>query len=91
MVNKGTEKYIDYDIRGQICPSCLLMTLNEVNQNQDELKSGQVMLRVKTDNRHATSTIPGAVENMGYSVAVNKLDSHYEIIVAGKNMSHFSG
>ena len=73
---------MEYDICGQICPSCLLMTLNEINQHQDAIRSGQMVFRVKTDNRQATATIPNAVRNMGYLVDVEKVSGHYEIVIS---------
>jgi TusA-related sulfurtransferase len=67
-----SEELIEIDIRGQICPSCLLTTLREVNRRQAELRRGEVTLQVKTDSRDATATIPAALGNMGYPVAVEK-------------------
>lgn len=74
-----TVRLIELDIRGQICPSCLLTTLREVNQHQTELKRGETGLQVRTDSREATSTIPEAVGNMGYAVTVEKAEGHYVI------------
>lgn len=78
-----TEALIEIDIRGQICPSCLLTTLREVNQHQAALKRGDLTLQVKTDSRDATSTIPAAVGNMGYPVAVEKVPAGYYLIRIG--------
>jgi len=74
---------IEIDIRGQICPSCLLTTLREVNQYQAALRRADVALEVKTDSRDATSTIPAAVGNMGYPVAVDKAPEGYYLIRIG--------
>lgn len=70
---------IEIDIRGQICPSCLLTTLREVNRHQADLKRGATALRVRTDSREATATIPEAVGHMGYAVTVDKDQGHYLI------------
>ena len=67
---------IELDIRGQICPSTLLVALREMNNNIDELNSGSVRLFIKTDNRDATNTIPEAAENMGFQVTVSKSAEH---------------
>lgn len=83
MEQKGAN-LIEYDIRGQICPSALLMTLREVNQRQLQIRDGQVALRIMTDNRQATTTIPDAVKNMGYGVSVSRQEGHYEIVIAAK-------
>jgi TusA-related sulfurtransferase len=80
-MSNGSEELIEIDIRGQICPSCLLTTLREVNQRKGGLKRGEVALRVKTDNRDATSTIPDAVGNMGYAVTVDKEQGYYLISI----------
>lgn len=72
------------DIRGQICPACLLITLREINSNMAKLKSGETRLVVRTDHRDATRTIPGAASAMGYVVDVEKRDGYYEITVEYK-------
>jgi TusA-related sulfurtransferase len=81
-MSTGHEELIEIDIRGQICPSCLLTTLREVNERKAGLKQGAVALRVKTDNRDATATIPEAVGNMGYAVTVDKEQGYYLILIS---------
>jgi TusA-related sulfurtransferase len=81
MLEKGKE-VIEYDIRGQICPSTLLIALREVNRNKERLKSGELMLRFKTDNRDATVTIPDSVEDMGYGAVVSKESDYYVIVIS---------
>lgn len=73
-----------FDIRGQVCPSTLLVTLREVNTLYDELFSGQRKLEVLTDSRKATQTIPEAVENMGLQVTVSAREGFYEIVIASE-------
>lgn len=68
---------LEIDIRGQICPSCLLIALKEVNQRQARLKSGEEVLHILTDNRQATNTIPESVGNMGYQTAIEKVGGYY--------------
>ena len=72
------------DIRGQICPACLLITLREINNNKAQLRTGRTKLIVKTDHRDATRTIPGAASAMGYNIDVTKKDGFYEITVEYK-------
>jgi TusA-related sulfurtransferase len=72
------------DIRGQICPACLLITLREINNNKAQLRTGRTKLIVKTDHRDATRTIPGAATAMGYNIDVTKKDGFYEITVEYK-------
>jgi hypothetical protein len=67
------------DIRGQICPACLLVTLKEIYNRKELLRSGEVMLLVRTDHRDATRTIPDAAFAMGYHVNVSKVKNYYEI------------
>jgi TusA-related sulfurtransferase len=67
------------DIRGQICPACLLVTLKEIYSRKELLRSGEAMLVVRTDHRDATRTIPDAVSAMGYHVNVSKVKNYYEI------------
>jgi TusA-related sulfurtransferase len=83
-MSNASDELIEIDIRGQICPSCLLTTLREVNQRQAGLKRGELSLRVKTDSRDATSTIPAAVGNMGYPVMVEKEQGYYLILIGGR-------
>ncbi|GAB4332799.1 MAG: sulfurtransferase TusA family protein [Desulfobulbaceae bacterium] len=72
---------IVHDIRGQICPSCLLFALQQVNEKQEGLRDGSIRIVIRTDNRDATGTIPEAVVNMGYGVAVEAKDGYYEIAI----------
>lgn len=76
---------INLDIRGQICPACLLISLKEINKHKGLLRNGEAILIVKTDHRDATRTIPDAATAMGYSVAVEKKKGYYEITVGRKD------
>lgn len=67
-------KTIDLDIRGQICPSCLLLTLKELNRNSVAIRSGETEVVVVTDDRQATSTIPTTADRMGFRCEVARLD-----------------
>lgn len=78
-----TEKIIiEQDVRGQICPSCLLVALRNVNEQKDRIKSGEVDFHILTDNRHSTTTIPNAVSNMGYTVEIQKEQGYYRIVIS---------
>ena len=77
------ENSIEYDIRGQICPSSLLITLREINGLKTKISRGNVQVKVLTDNRDAIVTIPEAVENMGYGATVLKRKGYY-LITIGK-------
>ncbi|HER63019.1 MAG TPA: sulfurtransferase TusA family protein [Desulfobacteraceae bacterium] len=79
MKTRQSENIIVYDIRGQICPSCLLFALREVNELREALKEGRIEILIKTDNRDATSTIPDAVSSMGYDCSIEKKEGFYEI------------
>ena len=72
---------IEKDIRGQICPSSLLLALREINKNFDRLANGALEIVVLTDNRDATGTIPTTVENMGLHSEVEKIAGYYRILV----------
>ena len=75
---------IEFDIRGQICPSSLLVALKEVNSRAERLQQGSVQLCFLTDNRDATVTIPESATNMGYGVSVEKKEGYYSIVISGK-------
>ena len=79
MKDQEPENIIVHDIRGQICPSCLLFTLREVNEQRSALKNDNLQIVIKTDNRDATTTIPDAVSRMGYDSTVEKKEGYYEI------------
>lgn len=68
-----------FDVRGQVCPSSLLLALREVNRLNSDLKNGQVEIVILTDNRNATITIPNALKSMGLSARINKRDDCYQI------------
>jgi TusA-related sulfurtransferase len=75
---------MEFDIRGQICPSSLLVALKEVNARADLLRAGSVKLCFITDNRDATTTIPESAFNMGYAATVEKIDGYYRIEILKK-------
>ncbi len=75
---------IEFDIRGQICPSSLLVALKEVNSRAEGLRQGSVLLCFFTDNRDATITIPESATNMGYGVSIEKREGYYCIVISGK-------
>jgi TusA-related sulfurtransferase len=72
------------DVRGQVCPSTLLLTLREVNRLKSGLHNGSVQLEVRTDNRHATVTIPSTVKSMGLAVRVHKEEQGYLIQIGAE-------
>lgn len=74
-------RIIELDIRGQICPSTLLVSMREMNNNIDDLNSGNARLFIKTDNRDATNTIPETAENMGFQATVSKSGDAYTIMI----------
>jgi TusA-related sulfurtransferase len=74
---------IDIDIRGQICPSCLLLTLKELNKHGAALRAGNTEIMVMTDDRQATATIPATADRMGFRTEVVRLDSSYRIRIFG--------
>jgi TusA-related sulfurtransferase len=76
-------KTIEYDIRGQICPSSLLIALREINLHQEALHAHAVHLRFLTDNRDCVTTIPESAQNMGYSAEVSREQGCYLIEVHG--------
>jgi TusA-related sulfurtransferase len=65
-------RIIPLDIQGQICPSCLLLTLKLLNDHGAELRAGAAVLEVLTDDRQATATIPDAVAKMGFRCEVTR-------------------
>lgn len=72
-------KTFEMDIRGQVCPSSLLMALRVANENYTAIADGEMQVVIKTDNRDSTATIPTAVENMGVAVEVEKKEGYYRI------------
>jgi len=73
--------FIDVDMRGQVCPATLLVAMDSMNRHREVLLSGAARLRIKTDNRAATNTIPATAQNMGYEAWVRKDKAYYEIII----------
>lgn len=76
---------LEYDIRGQICPSTLLIALREINKYKMQLKTGCIRLFFRTNNRDCLVTIPEAAKNMGYAVDVTKCEEHYLISIGGSS------
>ena len=76
------DEFKQIDLRGQICPSTLLMALREVNSSKERLKEGTLRMEFLTDNRSSTTHIAETVGNMGYNVQVEKLEGDYRILVS---------
>jgi TusA-related sulfurtransferase len=74
---------IDLDIRGKLCPSCLLLTLKKLNQNGAAIRAGKTEVVVVTDDRQATATVPAAAHNMGFCTQVDRIDESYRIRIFG--------
>ena len=74
---------IEYDIRGQICPSSLLTALREINVHQEALNDHVVRLTFLTDNRDCVTTMPESARNMGYAAEVTRDQGCYRIEVYG--------
>jgi len=72
-------KTLEMDIRGQVCPSSLLLVLREINRQHRDLIAGHLRMVILTDNRDATGTVPEAVRNMGVDAVVEKVDGYYRI------------
>lgn len=71
------------DIRGQVCPSSLLLVLRSLNQNAGAVRDGSLSLRILIDNRDATVTIPNAVVNMGFQAYLQKVpEGYYEVVIS---------
>lgn len=71
------------DLRGQICPSTLLIALREVNSHKDLLRTCGGCLVFLSDNRSSVTHISDAVVSMGYQVEVNKEEGHYRVAICG--------
>ena len=65
---------INLDIRSQTCPSCLLLTLKELNRNASAIRAGRTAVVVLTDDRQATASIPATAERMGFHAEVTRID-----------------
>lgn len=78
-----TSRTVEIDIRGQVCPSTLLLTLREINRYQKDIQAGTVELIILTDNRNACVTVPQAVQNMGLQAQVDKSAGSYAIRIHG--------
>ncbi|HEY6000927.1 MAG TPA: sulfurtransferase TusA family protein [bacterium] len=70
---------IEFDIRGQICPSTLLIALREMNAHEPALREGRARLVFLTDNRDCITTIPESARNMGYAATVERRGGCYAI------------
>lgn len=80
-MSDNSVKTIEFDIRGQICPSSLLVALREINRHFAELNAGGLQLLFRTDNREAINTIPESTANMGLSCSVEKCQKGYILLI----------
>lgn len=81
MTNELQTRIIQVDMRGQVCPSTLLVAMDNLNRHGEALQSGALQLLIITDNREALHTIPATAENMGYVARITKTTSHYELLI----------
>lgn len=81
MKNEPEARIIQVDMRGQVCPSTLLVAMDSLNRHGDALQSGALRLLIITDNREALHTIPVTAENMGYAAHITKTASHYKLLI----------
>ncbi len=81
MSEKQQQHIIAIDMRGQVCPACLLVAMDSMNKNRIALQKGSAILCITTDNREAITTIPTTARNMGYSSRVLKKERFYEICI----------
>ena len=72
---------VTLDLRGQVCPASLLLTLRKVNEIKDTIQKGAVRLDVLTDNRDSVGTISEAAFNMGFQVSSEKQEGHYVMAI----------
>ncbi|MDY6849944.1 MAG: sulfurtransferase TusA family protein [Geoalkalibacter sp.] len=84
MESREIVEVVDLNILGQVCPACLLVALDALNNHEESLRCGTKRLVVRTDHRDSTRTIPKAARKMGYEVEVKKVDSCYEISIGRK-------
>jgi len=75
------KRTVELDLRGQVCPASLLLSLKKMNSLREDLSSGTVALRVLTENRESVPTISAAAASMGYAVTVAREDAHYALLV----------
>lgn len=85
MTAEENTKIIEIDVCGQICPSTLLTALQEVNKEKQRLHSGEVQLRILTDNHDSTNRIFETVSNMGYLVEVEDRKKYFHINISKSN------
>lgn len=76
-------KEVVLDIRGQVCPSALLIALRSVNEHRVAIRNDDFLLKILTDSRDAIVTIPNAVHNMGFESQFEKMhEGHYLLSIA---------
>lgn len=85
MNDKSIMQTIEVDMRGQVCPSTLLVTMDSLNKYREGLRKGELLLAIKTDNREATTTIPGTAESMGYVAHVRNIEGYYQIEICSSS------
>ena len=81
MMTTNSRQTVELDLRGQVCPASLLISLKKMNSMREELTSGAVALRVLTANRESVPTITDASRSMGYVVTVEHTAEHYVLTV----------
>lgn len=66
------------DLRGPICPSCLLVALKALNDNRNRIKKGRTVLVILTDQGDVARMLHHALTATGYDVNVERKEGYYE-------------
>ena len=78
----ASPRTVELDLRGQVCPGALFLSLRKMEEHHAGLSSGECALAILTDNRDSVPTISEAARNMGYEVVVETPGGNYLLRVA---------
>lgn len=82
---------VELDLRGQVCPAALFLSLKKFDELHAGLSSGECTLAILTDSRDSVPTISDAARNMGYAVTVEQPTGHYLLRVAAQEAAREEG
>ena len=73
------------DLKGDVCPYPLIMAIKRINEVEDHLKSGRIVLKFVVDHPPSTMSIPREIKKRGYQTELEKTGAaEWIITVKGK-------
>ena len=72
------------DLKGDVCPYPLIMAIKKISDEEDNLRSGRIVLKFVVDHSPSTKSIPRETEKRGYQTELEKTGAAEWVITVKK-------